>query len=499
MSSSQVAWEVKCTRWVGAGKDATIYDTITGMSLPRVAIVGRPNVGKSSLLNRISGRRISIVDPTPGVTRDRVTSVVEVPSPLQVGGDPILAEFVDTGGWGIYTVEGERIDDAGADLGQLTEQIEGQIQIAMEQAEIVIFVTDAQTGPTALDETVARLLRRHNRGKDVLVVANKVDSQRWEAHGIELAGLGLGSPLPVSATSGYCMPELLDAIWEKLQGMESDEPADPELKVAMVGTRNAGKSTLINTLAGEERVIVSEIAGTTRDAVDVRFTLKDRSFVAIDTAGLRKRKSFSGDVEYYAYHRMLQAIRRADVAILMIDASRDVTQVDRKLGQELVRQYKPTIIVVNKWDLVEDRLHPEDYLTYLTENLRGLEFAPIVFLSAIQGDGVEDLMAMAFNLHDQASHRESTGSLNAVISDILQRRGPSSRLGSQAKLFYASQLSTNPPTLSLVVNQPQLFEGRYERYLMNRIREELPYSEVPIRLVFSRRSRKSLAELKEGH
>ena len=226
--------------------------------------------------------------------------------------------------------------------------------------------------------------------------------------------------------------------------------------------------------------------------------MEGRAFTAIDTAGLRRRKSFSGDVEYYAYHRMLQAIRRSDVVMFLIDATRRVSQVDRKLAQELQRQFKPVVLVLNKWDLVPEDTDPAEFAEYLTRQLRGLEYAPIVLVSADAGEGLQDLVTMAFNLRQQSRHRESTGTLNSVIESILKHRGPSSRLGTQAKLLYVSQVATNPPTIAMVVNDPKLFQGRYERYLMNRLREELPFSEVPIRLLFSRRSRKSLQDLKTG-
>jgi len=267
--------------------------------------------------------------------------------------------------------------------------------------------------------------------------------------------------------------------------------------VAIIGRRNVGKSTFVNALAGEPRMIVSEIAGTTRDAVDVRFERDGRAIVAIDTAGMRKKKSFAEDVEFYAYHRMLEAIGRCDVAVLMVDATREISQVDKKLSQELQDRYVPTVIAVNKIDLLDrTRVSPEDYLDYLTEQLRGLDYAPIVFLSAASGEGIDELLGMCFNLHAQAGHRESTASVNRVIETILQKRGPSSRLGKQARMYYASQVGVHPPHIVIKVNRPELFEGRYERYLMNRLREELPYSEVPIRLEFSARDRRTLDEVK---
>lgn len=470
------------------------------MPLPQIAIVGRPNVGKSSLLNRLAGRRVSIVDPTPGVTRDRVSAVIEVDAPVETpkGTPAKLIEITDTGGWGVYVADGKRYDDVGADLANLTHDIEAQIALAMDRSDLVLFVMDGQAGITSLDETIATLLRQRNAAGRVLSVANKVDSEEWVPHGLEAAGFGFGEPLCVSATSGLGVQRLMEAIWEHTPAEASGPDADAELRFAIVGKRNSGKSTLINALAGEERVIVSEIAGTTRDSVDVRFEIEGRAMVAIDTAGVRKRKSFADDIEYYAYHRMLQAMRRADVVMLLVDATTEISQVDKKLSQELQRQYKPTIIVVNKCDELEETdITPEDYLDYLTEQLRGLDYAPIVFISATEREGLTDLVAMAHNLFEQAGHREGTGRLNSVVQAILKQRGPSSRLGTQARLLYASQVSTHPPTIVLVVNHPKLFHGQYERYLMNRLREELPFSEVPIRLLFKKRSRLKLDEMKE--
>jgi GTP-binding protein len=473
------------------------------MPLPTVAIVGRPNVGKSSILNRLARRRVSIVDPTPGVTRDRVAVVIDIDPPLDEPSDggigPRMLELVDTGGWGIYTTESGRFDDAGQDLASLRSDIERQITTAMEQAALILFVVDSQTGLMPLDDIVAELLRRNGLEDRVLCVANKTDSDSWEAHAMEAAKFGLGVPLCFSAKNGYGAGDLTDAIWRRLGELGDQREENPEMKVAIVGKRNAGKSTLINALAGEERCIVSDIAGTTRDSLDVRFQMKDRSFLAIDTAGLRKRKSFAGDIDYYAYHRMLQSIRRADVVCFLVDATESISKVDQKLAQELQRQFKPTVIVVNKWDKVKAALaEPEDFLEYLTRELRGLDFAPIVFASALKSKGLEEVVSMAFNLYEQAGHRETTGRINSVIEAILKKRGPSSRLGRQAKLLFASQIAERPPTIALVVNQPNLFRGRYERYLMNRLREELPFSEIPIRLIFSRRKRIDLQDLKEG-
>ncbi len=459
--------------------------------LPVIAIVGRPNVGKSSLFNRIAGERISIVDPTPGVTRDRISTVITIPPPGEAAEDalPRVAELCDTGGFGIYTAEGKRFDDAGKDLSLLAPDIEQQILAAIEGAAIVLFTVDAQSGITALDERIAQLLRRGGKTERIMQVANKVDGPSWEVHAVEASALGFGDTYGVSTKSGMGMRTLIEAIWERLGSRPQETVVSPEMKVAIVGRRNAGKSSLVNALAGAPRVIVSEIAGTTRDSVDVRFESEGRTFIAIDTAGIRKRKSWADDVEFYSHNRTEVAIRRADVALLLLDATEPVSQVEKQLAGNLIDAFKPTVIVVNKWDLVAVGRTTSDYLEYLTQELPMLNFAPIVFVSAKKGDNINDAITMAFNLHTQASHRETTGKLNTLVQTILTGRGPSSRLGTLAKIYYISQIETNPPTIAMVVNKPALFEGSYERYLLNRLREEVPYSEVPIKLIFSERKR----------
>ena len=469
------------------------------MSVPQIAIVGRPNVGKSSLLNRMARKPVSIVAPEPGVTRDRVSALIELDAPPDSPPDavPRMIEVVDTGGFGAYTAQGKRYDDIGEDLATLAPDIEAQIQVATEQADLILLVVDAQAGLCGLDGDIATLIRRHGDADKVLLVANKVDSDKWISHSAEASSLGLGEPACVSAANGYGLRALLERVYELVSASGDDEPGpSEEMKFAIVAKRNAGKSTLINALAGEPRVIVSEIAGTTRDAIDVRFEIGGRTMLAIDTAGIRKLKSLADDIEELAYARMLAAIRRADVVVFLVDATVEVSQVDKRLSLELQRLYKPTLIAVNKWDLVENRVKSGDYLTYLTEQLRGLSYAPIAFVSAKEGRGLTDLVSMAFNLYQQAGHFEPTGQLNRIIESILSRRGPSPKLGAHAKVYYVCQIDSHPPTIALVVNEPKLFEGVYERYLVNRLHEELACSEVPIRVLFRKRKRMSLAELK---
>ncbi|MFP4145411.1 MAG: ribosome biogenesis GTPase Der [Phycisphaeraceae bacterium] len=448
--------------------------------IPKIAIVGRPNVGKSSLLNLLAKRKISIVDPTAGVTRDRISTTVEIP-PAEKGGQLHLAELIDTGGYGIEDVQ------------QLTSEVERQIGAAISEADLVFFVIDAQTGILPLDQTVAQLLRTSNARVPVALIANKVDSQRFEATAWEAATLGFGEPVMISATTGHNKHELYDVIREKIDFEQFIEAAaargpDPGIQLAIVGKRNAGKSTLVNALAGDERVIVSEQEGTTRDSVDVRFELEGQVFTAIDTAGVRRRKSLADDIEFYSYHRSLRSVRRADVCLLLIDASVPVSQVDKQLGNEILKHHRPTVIVVNKWDLAESEHTEEEYAEYLDKSLKGLNFAPIVFTTANSGEGVRDALAMALNLYEQASHRVGTGELNQVIESIMAQRGPSSKGGKRAKVYYATQLDVRPPTVALFVNDPDLFDHNYQLFLLNRFREVLPFSEVPIKLVIRARS-----------
>lgn len=441
--------------------------------LPQVAIVGRPNVGKSSLLNMLAGKRISIVDPTAGVTRDRITHELDLP-PATKSGPPRFCELVDTGGYGVYSGDDKYC--------VLTDDVETQIRIAVDTADLVLFVIDAIAGVTPLDEQIAQLLRERVGDKTpIVLVANKVDHTNYEAHALESTKLGFGEPVTVSATTKRGKFDLIDAIAEHV-GAEKHEVEDIGMKLTIVGKRNAGKSTLTNALAGSERVIVSELPGTTRDSVDVKFQIGKRSFTAIDTAGVRKRKSLEDDIEYYGLHRALRAIRRADVVLFLIDATVPISQVDKKLGKEIVDQYKPCVLVVNKWDLAEDKTTTDKFIDYLTKTLKGLDFAPLVFISAKKNDHVINAVNTACDIYKQAGERITTGQLNAVVKQILEQRGPSSKGGKRAKIYYATMTSVHPPSITLFVNQPKLFDNRYQRYLMNNFRRMLPYEEVPIRL-----------------
>jgi len=433
------------------------------MALPVVAIVGRPNVGKSSLLNALAGRQISIVEPTAGVTRDRVSAIVDL--------NEQYFELVDTGGYGI-----EDHDD-------LTEHVDGQIRLAIERADIVLFVVDVREGVTALDQKVASLLRKPSL--QILLVANKADSPKLDNLTGEFYRLGFGEPVTVSAAHGRNRQELVERILVELKDHQTQKPQAEVMKLAVVGRRNVGKSTFINSLAGEERVIVSEVPGTTRDAVDVRFEKDGRSFVAIDTAGVRKKsKMTQNNIEFYSYARATRSVRRADIVLLFIDAAEPVGQVDKKLARLIADEYKPCIIVVNKWDLAKDRASPDDYHEYLDKVMPGLGYAPISFITAHEGKNVPRLIDLSINLFKQVNTTVSTSKLNKALESITAQRVPSARRKvGLPRIYYGTQVATKPPTLLLFVNDPASIDENYRRFLINKLRDILPFSEVPIRLL----------------
>lgn len=435
------------------------------MALPVVTIVGRPNVGKSSLLNALARQRVSIVDARAGITRDRVSVVLEH--------GQRWFELVDTGGIGI-------VDDQ-----HLEDHVEEQIRFALAQADLVLLVVSAPDGIHPLDARAAELLRP--LGKPVLLVANKVDEERHAADAAAFCRLGFGEPLPVSALHGRGRTELLEAVLARLGPQPGEPPEPPVMKLAIVGKRNAGKSTLVNRLAGEPRCIVSQTPGTTRDAVDVRFELGGRKFVAIDTAGIRRKRSMD-DIDFYSFRRALRSIQRADVALHLIDATVPVSEVDVRIAQAVVDEHKPLVIGVNKWDLAEGRAAPEEFEHYLNQTLPVAPYAPIVLLSAASGRNVAAVVDVALRLHRQACTRVPTARLNEALAEALRGRSPAPKRGTKpVKIYYATQVSVAPPTLAIFCNDPALVTQNYRRFLENRLREALPLHEVPIRLLFRAR------------
>lgn len=420
-------------------------------------------MGKSSLLNALAGRPISIVDPTAGVTRDRVSTIVEL--------EDRYFELIDTGGYGI-----EDQDD-------LTEHVEGQIARAIDQAQIILFVVDIREGIAALDRQVAELLRRPELR--VLLVANKADSQSLENQRGEFFALGYGEPICVSALHGRNRTELVERVLKELSGLDTARPQEEMMKLAVVGKRNVGKSSFINSLAGEERVIVSEVPGTTRDAIDVRIEKDGHTILAIDTAGVRKKARMAEEnIEFYSYTRATRSIRRADVVLMFLDATSEISQVDKKLASYISEEYKPCIIVVNKWDLAKDRATTEQYHEYIDKLLPGLSYAPISFITATEGKNIQSLLDLARQLHKQSTTRVSTGQLNRAVKTITEERVPSARRKvGLPRVYYSTQVATTPPTIVLFVNKPDLIDENYQRFFVNRLRDLLPFSEVPIRLL----------------
>ena len=454
-------------------------------ALPTVAIVGRPNVGKSSLLNCLVGKRISIVQDMPGVTRDRVSI------PLEIDGK--FVELVDTGGYGFI------------DPQNLTEHINHQIELAMTRADLVLFIVDCHDGLTSADGTIATLLRE--KSIKTVLVANKADGPNADVILGDFARLGLGTPIGVSATSRRNLDLVFDALRANLDLANAPtEMPPPTMHVAIVGKRNAGKSTLVNSIAGlyegdPERVIVSEVPGTTRDSVDVRFEKDGHSLVVIDTAGVRKKRHMmTNDIEFYSFHRAERSIRRADVVIMLIDGTELVSEPDKKLAQYIASQFKPVLIVVNKWDLaretareqkanarkpgqVDDVALMEEYKVYLDAELKHVDYAPIAFVTAKESRGIQAVVDMAGHLFNQAGEHVGTGRLNAAVRQILEERKVSTPTGRMARVYYVTQPEVHPPTIVLFVNRPEYIDEMYQRYMINRMRELLPYAEVPIRLV----------------
>jgi len=441
---------------------------------PVVTIVGRPNVGKSSLLNALLGRRYAIVDDMAGVTRDRVSATCRL--------DGKRVELIDTGGIGIV------------DKQALEAHVEAQIEQALAMSDAVIFVCDARDGCTAMDREIAAELRRLN--VPVTLAVNKAESNEALQGVSDFAELGW-DPLPISAMERVGLSYLSELVAEPFDRDDSDEEDDvaPAVKIAIVGRVNVGKSTFLNHLAGAERAIVSEIPGTTRDAVDLLIEKDGLRVQITDTAGIKRESAVQDSVDFYAQRRAEHSITRSDVSLLLLDCTDDLTKGDRQIAAFIADSVKPVVIVANKWDLAAGRMDISEYADYIAKKLPGLHYAPIVFTTASEGKNVLAAIDTAQALFRQASFRVGTPEINRVLESARTDFRPPVRVKGTPKIFYGTQIDVNPPTLMLFVNDPRIFSSGYRRFLENRMRESLPFKEIPLRIIYKRRR----SIFKKGH
>jgi GTP-binding protein len=432
-----------------------------------VAVVGRPNVGKSTFFNQIVGKRIAIVDDYPGVTRDRIYADTEW----------LDRRFtlVDTGG----------LDPQSDD--ELLVHIRRQVEIAVDTADVIVFLTDGKVGVTPADREIANFLRKTK--KPVILAVNKIDNFDEEGLVLDFFSLGLGEPVGISSGHKRGIGDLLDKVVSYLPDQEIEEEQDHVIKIAVVGKPNAGKSSLVNRILGQERVIVSDIPGTTRDAVDTPLQIEGKEYVIIDTAGIRRKSRISESLERYSVLRALAAIRRCDVALIMIDATQEVTEQDAKIAGLVHEEGRASVIVVNKWDLIEkDTYTVDEFRGRILQKLSFVGYAPIIFISAKTGQRINKVIELVDDVYSKYNFRVSTGILNDCISDAIAVAAPPSEKGRGLKVYYATQVAVKPPTFVLFVNDPELMHFSYERYLENYLRKTFGLNGTPIRLLVRQRS-----------
>lgn len=439
------------------------------MSKPIVAVVGRPNVGKSTFFNRIVGRRVSIVEDTPGVTRDRIYAEAEW--------NGIHFALIDTGG----------IEPASQDV--ILSQMREQAQIAIDMAEVILFMVDGKDGLTTADEEVASMLRR--TGKKVILLVNKIDSQKnLPDNFYDFYTLGIGEPIPISAANMLNLGDVLDDIvgsFPEGAGEEEDE----DIKVAVIGKPNVGKSSLINALLDENRVIVSPIAGTTRDSIDTPFEWGGDRYMLIDTAGIRRKSKVNEDIERYSVIRAVAAIERCDVCLLVIDAAEGITEQDKKIAGVAHEAGKGIVVVVNKWDLIEKETNTmRDYKRVLADELQFMSYAPSVFISVLEKQRIFNVMQMTKYVAEKRAMRVPTGQLNNLIMDATMMKQPPSDKGKRLKIYYVTQVGVNPPLFSFKVNSRPLMHFSYARYLENKIRETFGFEGTSLKFVFREKGEK---------
>jgi GTP-binding protein len=461
---------------------------------PLVALVGRPNVGKSTLFNRLVGRRLAVVDDTPGTTRDRLQADCEwngvVFTVVDTGGIEVLpARILDQ--VDLQEVGQERVTELlTVNSALFIREIRAQAELAIDQAEAVLFLVDADAGLTAADEAVANILRRTE--KPVLLVVNKADNAARRQAVYDFFVLGLGEPYAISALHGGGVGDLLDDLVAALPAVPlEEEEEDESIKIAIVGRPNVGKSSLLNRLLGQERAIVSPIPGTTRDAIDTRVLYHGMPLTLIDTAGIRRRGRIEKGVEKWSVLRALRALQRADVALLLIDGMEGVTTQDTHIAGMILDEHVSVVVIVNKWDLVEKDTHTMvEYTRWLRAELNFMDYVPVLFVSALTGQRLGQVLETALRVQEERLVRIPTGPLNRLVRDAVERHYPRSRSGRRLKIYYVSQVAVAPPTFVFHVNDPDLLHFSYARYLENQIRAEFPYSGTPLRMSFRKRQRK---------
>jgi len=456
------------------------------MGKPILALVGRPNVGKSTLFNRIVGQRLAVVHDQPGTTRDRLHAPAEWIgvsfTVVDTGGIEVLPETVSVG----RRPGPERV--LSQDSVPFIPLIRAQAEQAIQEADAIIFLTDAASGLTAGDEEVADILRRSRC--PVFVAANKADNPRLHQAALEFYALGLGTVYPISALHGTGVADLLDDLVEAISPSEP-EVEDERVKLAIVGRPNVGKSSLLNRLLGEERVIVSPIPGTTRDAIDTHLEWEGTPVTLIDTAGIRRRGKVGRGVERYSVLRALRAIQRADVALLVIDGVEGVTAQDAHVASLILDEWVSVVVLINKWDAVEkDTYTMAEYIRWVREVLRFLDYVPVLFISALTGQRVSRVLPTALAVQEARFRRIPTGALNRLVQNALARHAPPSKRGKRLRIYYVSQPGVDPPTFVFHVNDPDLVHFSYARYLENRLREAYEFPGTPLRLVFRRREQR---------
>jgi GTP-binding protein len=451
------------------------------MSKPVVALVGRPNVGKSTLFNRLAGERLAVVDDRPGTTRDRLVA--------EAVWNGVAFDIVDTGG---IDPPGRRGGEPlSLDSADYVDAIRAQAELASSEADAVLLLVDAQDGPSPADHEVAQWLRRLPSPPPTFLVVNKCDSPEARARAIEFYELGMGDPMPVSALHGLGTGDLLDRLVESLGRTvtPSAEPADDGLPIAIVGRPNVGKSSLLNRLLGEERVLVSPLPGTTRDAVDTHLTYHGTPITLIDTAGIRRRGRIAPGVEKYSVLRALKAIDRADVALIVLDGVDGVLAQDAHIAGLILDKAKSAVVLVNKWDLVPKDAHTMPaYAERLRAELAFLDFVPVLFVSARTGQRTSDILPMALRVQEERLRRIPTAELNRLVREAVDRHAAPGRGGRPLKILYAAQVRSDPPTFLFHVNDPRLVHFSYKRYLENRLREQYGFTGTPLRLAFRARS-----------